>query len=77
MTKEEAKAWRENWEAVNRFQIEEMRAAPMEKRLADLAWLVELAQNWRCSKPELLRRVDAEIEEVRDRWARLRRAYGV
>ena len=60
------------WEAVNAIEIEELRRLTPEERLRQFFALMELGKRmgWRTS-------TDEEIAMVRDRWNRLRKAYGV
>ena len=41
---EDVKAWKARWEAVNRFEIEELRRTPTKLRLQQLATLMFAAQ---------------------------------
>ena len=71
-TKEEYRRYRERWKRINAFELEELRATSPETRLRQFFSLLEIARsmNWTTSSV-------AEIEEVRARWNRLRKAYGV
>ena len=62
----------ERWKRVNAFQAEEQRKLTVEQRLQQFFSLRALAKEmgWRTS-------TDAEILEVRARWLRLYKAYGV
>lgn len=69
--KNDVKAYKERYERVNEFEIEETRAATMELKYrqfwALLGWARDMG--WQTSKPE-------EVDEVRRRWASLRTANG-
>jgi hypothetical protein len=71
MTREEARAYVARWKLVNQAEIEELRATPTVVKLRQLAALM-------ASVDELgLREALSEGEaEVRERWRRLREAYG-
>ena len=69
---EDVKAWKARWEAVNRFEIEELRRTPTKLRLQQLATLMFAAQTQRPNSK--LAREDAQVQS---RWVALRRAYGV
>jgi hypothetical protein len=62
----------ERWKRVNAFQAEEQRKLTIEQRMQQFFSLRALAKEmgWRTSS-------DAEILEVRGRWLRLYKAYGV
>ncbi len=72
MTKEEARLFRERWAEVNRREIEELRAATPELRLRQLATLMKWAKSFDWEE-----QLKAGEEEVRERWIRLKRHYGV
>jgi hypothetical protein len=67
ITKKEAKAFRERWRRVNALELEELRSTDPETRLRQfntlLGWAVALG--W-TNDPQ-------GVEEVRRRWARLRK----
>ena len=69
MTREEGRAFRRRWRAVNAAELEELRATSMEENLRQLAALMASvkALGWTES-------LEAEEVEVRERWNRLRRA---
>lgn len=70
LTKAEATAFRERWKRVNDREIEELRSTPIEVKLQQfntlLAWAHQLDWTEKLSEGE---------NEVRQRWARLRKAY--
>jgi len=70
MTKAEARAFRKRWRLVNAREVEELRSTSLEVRLQQfntlLGWAHQLG--W----AEALGEGEAE---VRQRWARLRKAY--
>ena len=70
MTKEEGRAFRKRWEAVNAAEREELRAMPMEEKMQQLAAL--MASRDLFGWIEEMRKEEAE---VRERWNRLRRAF--
>jgi predicted ArsR family transcriptional regulator len=69
ITREEGRAFRKRWEAVNAAEREELRAMSGEEKLRQLAALMASRDlfDW----TEEMR----EEAEVRQRWNRLRRAY--
>lgn len=71
MTKAEGKAWARRWRLVNKREIEELRRTPMEVKLLQLALLMDSADEfgWETNREE-------EVNEVRERWKKLRQAYG-
>lgn len=69
MTKAEAKAWKARWKAVNEAEIAEWRRTP--KSVSSLQLAVLMASAERMGWMEAL-----EESLVRERWNRLRRAYG-
>jgi hypothetical protein len=70
LTKAQAIAFRERWKRVNDREIEELRSTPFEVKLQQfntlLAWSHQLGWTAALSDGE---------NEVRQRWARLRKAY--
>jgi hypothetical protein len=68
ITKEEARAFKARWAAVNSAEKEELRATSIEKKAGQLAALMESAalMGWR--EP-----VESEQSMVRERWNELRR----
>ncbi len=70
MTKEEALAYKERYEAVNALEIEELRSMSDTEKLSQVAALMASVDQmgWR-------KALAAEEEEVRDLWVRLKRAY--
>lgn len=71
MTRAEARAYRDRWQRVNEREIEELRATPIAVKWRQINTLMAWARafGWE----EKLREGEAE---VRERWARLRKAYG-
>ncbi len=69
MTAEQVLAWKAGWEAVNRREIEELRAKPMERKLAELEILFGAAMEFG-SKASA-----ADTEVARSRWLKLRHAH--
>jgi hypothetical protein len=70
LTKAQARAFRERWRRVNEREIVELRSTPMEVRLQQfntlLAWAHQFG--WTAVLGE-------GVAEVRERWARLRKAH--
>lgn len=71
MTKAEARAWRRRWQLINEYEKEELRRTPLNVKFRQLGVLMEFALRSPRTKAE--RREGAA---VRERWSRLRRAYG-
>jgi hypothetical protein len=71
MTPEEALAYFKRWELFRDVEAAELRRATMETKFQQLAAL--MASRHLCG-PEPDR--EAQVDEVRDRWTRLRRALG-
>jgi hypothetical protein len=71
MTKAEARAWVARWQRVNEAERDELRNTPLEVKLRQLAALMASVDQlgWREG-------LAAEETQARDRWKRLRRAYG-
>ena len=70
MTKEEAIAYKEGYEAVNALDIEELRSMSDAEKLSQVASLMASVDQmgWREA-------LAAEEEDVRELWVRLKRAY--
>jgi hypothetical protein len=70
MTKEEAIAYKEGYEAVNALEIAELRSMSDAEKLSQVAALMASVDQmeWREA-------LAAEEEEVRELWVRLKRAY--
>jgi len=71
MTPEEARAYFKRWELVRDAEAAELRRATMDTKFQQLAALMASRHLF---GPEPDR--EAQVHEVRDRWARLRRALG-
>jgi hypothetical protein len=71
ITKAQARAFRERWQAVNDAEREELRRTSPEVKLRQLEALFAMSQQlgWTAA-------LAAEEAEVRERWNRLRKAYG-
>jgi hypothetical protein len=69
LTKTEARAYRERWRLVNALEVEEMRTTPMEVKWQQFNTLLTWARafGW-------MDELGKGEAEVRERWARLRRA---
>lgn len=72
ITPEEAREYRARYEALEAIEREEMRRATPELKLRQLCTLMQWARDFGWS--EALREGE---EEVRARWLRLRKHYGV
>ena len=70
MTAQQILAWKAGWKAVNRREIEELRAKPIERKLAELEMLFGAALAFGRKN---LSTDDTEI--ARSRWLKLRHAY--
>jgi hypothetical protein len=72
MTKAEAQAWRDRWKLVNEAEVEELRTTDLATKFRQLAALMASVDSfgWRPS-------LDEGVDEVRQRWNRLREAYCV
>jgi hypothetical protein len=71
LTKADGRAWLRRWRLVNRQEREELRHTSLEVKLRQLAALMfsstQLGWNDKLASEEIL---------ARERWLRLRRAYG-
>ena len=65
MTKDEARAWRAGWQAVEERQARELRESTYEERLRALAVLMSSANLFD------FHQLDEEDERARARWAQL------
>ena len=72
MTKAEAAGWRERWKAVEEAEREELRATPLEMKVRQLAALMAAAHELGWSEA-----LAAKEAAVRERWMKLRKAFGV
>lgn len=72
LSKAEVQAWRQRWRLANEAERAELQATPPEEKLRQLAALMASvdAMGWREA-------LAGEEEVVRQRWLRLRRAWGV
>jgi len=70
-TAAEIRAWKKRWELVNQREIEELRAMSPEVKLRQLDALMRSVDQmgWR-------EELEQGVEEVRERWNKLRRIYG-
>jgi hypothetical protein len=71
MTKTEARAWMNRWKRVNKFERDELRQTSLEEKLRQLAALM-----FSCDEFGWTDRLAAESTVVRERWQKLRSAYG-
>jgi hypothetical protein len=72
MTREEAQAFKRRWELVNKAEKEELAATPVAHKFRQLAALMTSAGKFGWPNNR-----ETEEAQVRNRWARLRRAYNV
>jgi hypothetical protein len=72
VTKEEQLAWKDRWDLVNEFEIEELRRMSPDDKLRDLAILMAMVRE--CGWEESLA---AEKAAGRENWLKLYKAYGV
>jgi hypothetical protein len=72
MNKAEADAFKKRWQIVNKAERDEMRTASYELKFRQLAALMASVADLGWQEP-----LDEGVAEVRARWARLRRLYGV
>lgn len=70
-SKAEIKAWAETWKRVNEFTLNEYRQIPLERRMQDFCLLFDECKRLGWDK----RTEEQRIEEARERWNALRRAY--
>ncbi len=71
MNAEQVRAWKAGWKAVNRRVLDEARAKTMDQKLIELEHLFQFAKQ--------LGKLDSlgnDAAAARERWVRLRRAYG-
>jgi hypothetical protein len=68
MTREQARAWKERWRAVNEIEIEELRKRTPEQDMRSLAALMAAARSF----PKTGRR-ERDEAAVRAKWEQLKR----
>jgi hypothetical protein len=71
MTPEQAQAYLRQWQLLQEVEAAELRSTPMETKLRQLAALMASRDLF---GPEPNR--EAGVQDVRERWARLRQALG-
>jgi len=71
ITKAQARAFRKRWKIANEREAEELRNTRLELKVQQLATLMEWARHFEWPEDREL-----EVAKVRERWARLRKAYG-
>lgn len=71
MTRENVEAWREGWQRVNEFHLQEIRNMTFEQRWQQLNIIFEFALTMGWVKPAS----EAELVPIRARWARLKANY--
>jgi hypothetical protein len=72
MTRRQAREYKERWRKVNARQLRELRTLTPEQKLDQWARLWIWVKEFGWDKA-----LAAEEQQVRDRWNRIRRAYGV
>ncbi len=72
LTREQAESYMARWEPVREIELEELRATPIEVKFQQLAGLMASGRALGWIPPDRF-----DDQEVRDRWQKLRRAYGV
>jgi hypothetical protein len=70
ISKSEALAFKKRWEVANAFVKEELRVLSYDEKLEQLIMLMASANEFDWTKA-----LEAETNEVRDRWNKLRKAY--
>jgi hypothetical protein len=70
MTREEAIQYKARYEAVNAFEIEELRSMSLEQKLEQTSALMASVEQMGWSQA-----MADEETQVRERWLRLKRAY--
>ncbi len=70
ITKAEAQAYRERWRLVNAREVEELRSTSLEVKLQQFNTLLAWARQFGWTAA-----LDKDVTTVRNRWARLRKAY--
>ena len=73
MTKAQARAYQARWRLVNAHEIEVLRTTPIDVKLKQFNTLFRWAQQLYATDD--LRRREAEVCVVRERWVRLRKIY--
>lgn len=71
LTPEQAREYLNRWKLVKQTEIAELRSASMETKLQQLAVLMASRDLFPGSRER-----EKQAEELRDRWARIRRALG-
>jgi len=70
LMRSEALAFKKRWEVANAFEKEELRVLSYDEKLEQLIMLIASAKEFDWTKG-----LEAEANEVRDRWNKLRKAY--
>jgi hypothetical protein len=70
LTKSEALAFKRHWGVANAFEKEELRVLSYDEKLEQLIMLIASAKEFDWTKA-----LEAEANEVRDRWNELRKVY--
>lgn len=71
MTPKDAQAWQRRWRTVNAHRVVEVRAMSMDEKVRQLSELMSMhvSAKW-------IQKREAEVQTIRQRWAKLREAYG-
>jgi hypothetical protein len=71
MTQKDAQAWQRRWRTVNAHRVAEVRAMSMDEKASQLSELMsmQVSAQW-------IQKREAEVQVIRQRWAKLREAYG-
>jgi hypothetical protein len=72
ISREDARAFKKRWEAINAAEREELRSTPIDLKLRQLAAMMTMARQLGWTQA-----LAAEEDTARSQWCRLRRAYGV
>ncbi len=70
MTKEEALAYRAKWQLISEIEEQELRNAPLELKVKQLAAMMEAVEAFGWAEA-----LAAEVEDVRRRWIRLKSSH--
>jgi len=70
LTKSEALAFKRRWRFANAFEKEELRLLSYDEKLEQLIMLTASAKEF-----DWIKSLEAEANEVRDRWNELRKVY--
>ncbi len=71
MSRKDTQEWRRRWRAVDVHRIKELRAMSVEEKLRQLTELMSTPVS-----AEWLKKREEDLKIVRERWVKLRKAYG-